>query len=124
MGIDEPDPLPRRRLRCQCDGATVGPCPGPLNCPYSGLGPEQPEGEQNMARHDISYDFEDFGKDQLHLEEKYGAAGHPEYTLEQWRDEQSLHPDVASQYNGYYDWVAGQIAKDDEDIPGAAEDAK
>jgi len=47
MNWDEPDPKSRRRpAHCQCDGATVGPCPGPLNCPYSGLGPEdEPEGE-------------------------------------------------------------------------------
>lgn len=36
--LPEPDdnPAPRRALRCQCDGEAVGPCPGPLNCPYSG----------------------------------------------------------------------------------------
>lgn len=38
----DPDEFPRRRvIRCQCDGESVGPCPGPLNCPYSGLGPEE-----------------------------------------------------------------------------------
>jgi len=40
---DPEDAPPCRVVRCQCDGAAVGPCPGPLNCPYSGLGPEEDE---------------------------------------------------------------------------------
>lgn len=35
----------RRPPNCQCDGETAGPCPGPMNCPNSGLAPEEPEEE-------------------------------------------------------------------------------
>lgn len=53
---DQPDPLPRRRpTACVCDGAAVGPCPGPLNCPYSGLGPEEDESMELVSREMIRY---------------------------------------------------------------------
>jgi hypothetical protein len=112
---DEYRPRRRRPAHCQCDGATVGPCPGPLNCPYSGLGPEdEPEGE-NMARQDISYDFEDFGKDADWLRAKYGAAGHPEYTPALF--DQKFDQEEAD----YWDWVVAHIEEDDAAIQGTGE---
>lgn len=107
-----------RRLHCQCDGAHLGPCPGPENCPYSGYAPDQPEGE-NMARNDISYDFEDFGQNAGWLQAKYGSAGHPEHTLDGWKFE----VEEGSTLRGYWDWVVAQIEVDDDAIPGAEESA-
>jgi hypothetical protein len=116
---DEYRPRRRRPAHCQCDGATVGPCPGPLNCPYSGLGPEdQPEGE-NMARQDISYDFEDFVMTAQQLREKYGAAGHPEHTKAGWK----FDVENDNTLSGYWDWVLDHIEEDDDVIQGAGEGA-
>lgn len=68
-----------------------------------------------MPRADISYDFADFGLTQQQLEAKYGANGHPEYVQVTWRQMQDQGEDAA--YNGYWDWVMQQIAKDDDAIP-------
>lgn len=44
---DEVDELRRRReSKCQCEGEVVGPCPGPLVCPNSGLAPDEDEEEE------------------------------------------------------------------------------
>lgn len=71
------------------------------------------------TRPDISYDYEDFSMDQAELEQKYGAAGHPEYTLQYWRSLLAGDPEMEGKYNGYWDWVMQQIKKDDDEIPGA-----
>lgn len=73
-----------------------------------------------MARHDIGYDFEDFGHDQVWLEEKYGAAGHPEYTIVRWRG-LIKSSTIENEFNGYWDWVMCNIEQDDDDIPGSDE---
>jgi len=31
----------QRSEQCQCDGEAVGPCPGPLSCPYADNEEEQ-----------------------------------------------------------------------------------
>lgn len=41
--VDELRRQRRREPKCQCEGEVVGPCPGPLVCPNSGLVPDEEE---------------------------------------------------------------------------------
>lgn len=72
-----------------------------------------------MVRADISYDYEDFGMTAAELEDKYNGngIGHPEYDFTKWHANPGPQHEVPG-YNGYWDWVAQSIAKDDDAIPG------
>lgn len=66
---------------------------------------------------DLPYDYEDFSLDLDGLHAKYNPTGdggeHSYYTRAGWREAVEQDATLA----GYWDWVLGMIAQDDEDYP-------
>lgn len=68
-----------------------------------------------MARADISYDYEDFGLTAEELQAKYDRE-HPEYTNLAYNG--AFADAVDDAQPSYWNWVVGQIAKDDDALSG------
>lgn len=67
-----------------------------------------------MSRHDLPYDFEDFGLSATELQAKYDKE-HPEYKEADYRQfwgQLRQVPPVS-----YWDWVVEKIREDDDSIP-------
>lgn len=71
-----------------------------------------------MSAPDLPYDFEDFGLSEEELIAKYGDAGHPHYTIEDWEARGMTTEGI----DHYWDWVMCNIDEDDDAYPGNTED--
>lgn len=60
----------------------------------------------------LGYDEADQQLEQADLEAKYGAAGHPVYTAAKYAEALSKHPEIETNFNGYYDWVSFMCLSD------------
>lgn len=68
-----------------------------------------------MSRHDVSYDFEDFGMSAQELQAKYDTD-HPQYTQAAYETFYGILRQVPP--ISYWEWVVSQIKDDDDEIPG------